>query len=476
MRIQFLMGSQGIRGPSYRFIYGNTKEISSMREKSMGGPMELSHHIFPRLQPHLHSWFKLYGMIFLQWHGATAELVVTDPEFVKEILNNRERYYPKPEADVFTKKITGDGLLASKGEKWTKLRKLANHAFHAESLKSMIPAMIESAEVMLEGWKKYEGKEIEVHEEFRMLTSEVISRTAFGSSYLEGEDIFQMLRKLSLIAGRNDYNIRLPGISRIFKSSDDKESDKLEKHIRDSFLEIIRKRQKSMNEEGSNGMDFLGLLLKAGVDTQEISVEGIIDECKTFYAAGHGTTTLLLSWAILLLAINTDWQEKARQEVLKVLGCGRPNSEGISRLKLMGMIISETLRLYPPAVALTRKVQREVRLQNLILPANMNLNIPALALHHDSKIWGEDAHLFKPERFSEGVAKATNNRPSAYIPFGLGPRACVGSSFAIDEVKIVLAMILQRYAFTLSPNYIHSPIQVIAIRPKHGVQVALHAL
>ncbi|KAK2983893.1 hypothetical protein RJ640_008052 [Escallonia rubra] len=348
MRIQFLMGSQGIRGPSYRFIYGNTKEISTMREKSMGGPMELSHHIFPRLQPHLHSWFKLYGMSFLQWHGATAELVVTDPEFVKEIMNNREQYYPKPEADVFTKKITGDGLVASKGEKWTKLRKLANHAFHAESL-------------------------------------------------------------------------------------------------------------------------------KARVDTQEISVEGIIDECKTFYTAGHGTTTLLLSWAILLLAINTDWQEKARQEVLKVLGCGRPNSEGISRLKLMGMIISETLRLYPPAVSLTRKVQREVRLQNLILPANMNLNIPALALHHDPKIWGEDAHLFKPERFSEGVAKATNNRPSAYIPFGLGPRVCVGSSFAIDEVKIVLAMILQRYTFTLSPNYIHSPIQVIAIRPKHGVQVVLHA-
>ncbi|KAK2981279.1 hypothetical protein RJ640_006980 [Escallonia rubra] len=89
-----------------------------------------------------------------------------------------------------------------------------------------------------------------------------------------------------------------------------------------------------MNEEGGNEMDFLGLLFKARVDTQEISVEGIIDECKTFYAAGHGTTTLLLSWAILLLAINTDWQEKARQEVLKVLGCGRPNSEGISRLKL----------------------------------------------------------------------------------------------------------------------------------------------
>ncbi|KAK2983897.1 hypothetical protein RJ640_008056 [Escallonia rubra] len=151
-------------------------------------------------------------------------------------------------------------------------------------------------------------------------------------------------------------------------------------------------------------------------------------------------------------------------------------AQGISRLKLMGMIISETLRLYPPAVDLTRKVQREVRLPNLMLPANMNLNIPALALHYDPKIWGRRCTSFQARTILGRGSKATNNRPSAYIPFGLGPRACVGSSFAIDEVKIVLAMILQHYAFTLSPNYIHSPIQVIAIRPKHGVQVVLHVL
>jgi len=142
----------------------------------------------------------------------------------------------------------------------------------------------------------------------------------------------------------------------------------------------------------------------------------------------------------------------------------------------MGMIINESLRLYPPIIAITRKVERDVRLGKLTLPANLLLYIPTLAPHHDPKIWGEDVHLFKPERFSEGIAKATNNNIAAFFPFGIGPRNCVGLNFATTEAKIALSMILQRYAFTLSPAYVHSPFQLLTIRPQHGVQVMLHSL
>ncbi|KAK3027260.1 hypothetical protein RJ639_041206 [Escallonia herrerae] len=387
--------SQGIKGPSYNFFHGSTKEISNMRNASICRPMDLSHDIFPRILPHIYTWLKVYG------------------------------------------------------EKWAMLRKLSNHAFHGESLKGMIPAMVESVETMLGSWKNYQGKEFDVYEEFRMLTSEVLSRTAFGSSFLEGKQIFQMLRELGVIVGRNDFKIRLsvPGLSRILKNGDDVESDKLEKGIGDLIFGIIQKREKLMMGEGNSyGSDFLGLLLNARKDAPEnykLSLQDIIDECKTFYGAGQGTTSILLAWTVLLLAIHTDWQDKAREEVVRIFGQQNPTSEGIARLRRMNMIFSETLRLYPPAHVLTRKVRRKVRLGKLILPANVNVNIPILALHHDLKIWGEDAHLFNPERFSEGVSKATSNNPAAYIPFGLGPRNCVGLNFATNEAKIALTMILQ---------------------------------
>ena len=142
----------------------------------------------------------------------------------------------------------------------------------------------------------------------------------------------------------------------------------------------------------------------------------------------------------------------------------------------MGMIINESLRLYPPVLAITREVVKETRLGKLTLLAELLLFISNIAVHHDPQVWGEDVHLFKPQRFSEGVSKATNNNIAAFLPFGMGPRTCVGFNFATTEAKIALSMILQRYAFTLSPAYVHSPIQVLTLRPKHGLQVLLYSL
>ncbi|PQQ17077.1 cytochrome P450 CYP749A22 [Prunus yedoensis var. nudiflora] len=421
IRIQKLMALQGIKGPSYRFIYGNTKEISNMKKVVMGRPHILSHDIFSVVQPHVHSWTNIYGKNYLQWHGSRAQL----------------------RAPNISKKLVGDGLAAtSKAEKWAKLRKLATHAFHGESLKSMIPDMVASAEMMLERWTVYEGKEIEVFEEFRLFTSE-----------------------LGFLIFKNVLKVRVPGISKLFKTSDEIESEKLEKGINASIIEMVKKREKKTmtGENDSFGSDFLGLLLKANHEANEnqrISVQEIIDECKTFYFAGQETTNTLLAWTVFLLALHTDWQEEARKEVLQLFGKQTPNLDGIGKLTTMSMIINETLR----------RVEREVRLGKLIVPSNLDLDVSIIALHHDPQIWGQDVQLFKPERFSEGVAKATNNHVGAFIPFSMGPRICVGLNFATTEVKIALSMILQRYAFTLSPGYVHSPLHLLTVRPQHGVQ------
>ncbi|KAF8040368.1 hypothetical protein BT93_B2562 [Corymbia citriodora subsp. variegata] len=483
LRIQRMMAQQGIRGPPYRFLHGNTKETIKMRREARSTPMDdLSLDIFPKVQPEIDSWINTYGRNYLSWYGAEAQLVITEPELIKEVLINRDKTFPKIGARDFSKKILGEGLVSTKdGVKWAKKRRLANHTFHGESLKNMVPAMVESVHMMLEKWKQREGKEIEMFEEFRLLTSEVISRTAFGSSYVEGRSIFEMLTNLGLLASRNALLMRFPGISKIWKTVDEIEGKKLEKGIRDAILEIAKKREKKVKAGKADdyGNDFLGQLVKAYHDKDEskkITVDDLVDECKTFYFAGQETTTAMLTWVIFLLAVHSDWQEEARKEVLDVFGNEDPDSDGIAKLRTISMIMNEAIRLYPPVIGITRKVNQQLRLGKLVLPPNIQVFVANLKIHHDPKLWGEDVHLFRPERFSQGVSKATNNNAVAFLPFGFGPRMCVGMNFAMNEAKIVLSMILQRYTFKLSPGYIHSPVQILTTRPQHGLQVICHPL
>lgn len=145
-------------------------------------------------------------------------------------------------------------------------------------------------------------------------------------------------------------------------------------------------------------------------------------------------------------------------------------------LMQLTMIINEALRLYGPAVSVTRRTHCKTRLGRYEIPANVQVNVPILGLHRNPDTWGQDAHVFDPERFSEGLAKATKGNTAAFLPFGFGPRMCVGVNFATNEAKIALSMILQRYKFTLSPNYVHSPAQITTINPQHGIQIILHNL
>lgn len=480
IRVQATMNSQGVRGPPYRYPHGNTKEISHMRSQSMDKPMEISHDIFPRIQPHVYAWSKAYGPKFLNWHGSQCQLFLTEPEIIKEILMNREAAFPKMDMEGYAKKLLGEALITNEGEKWAKIRKLANHTFHAERLKSMVPEMSSSVGVMLERWRAYEGKEIDVFKEFGLLTTEVISRTAFGSSYMEGKHVFEMMAQLTAITVRNVYKVKVPGISMLLKSADEVEAEKVTQRIKSSILEIAKKRETARDGGLEHyGSDYLGQLVKISQESDEkkrITTEQMIDELKAVYGAGHLTTTALLGWCVLLLAINTEWQDKAREEVRKTFGKNRPQSDGIARLRIMNMIINECLRLYPPVITLTRKVAKEVKIGDICVPPKMDIFISVLALHHDSQIWGNDAHLFRPERFAEGVAKATNNNTAAFLPFGLGPRTCVGLNFTTNETKVALSMILQKYKFVLSPNYAHHPADIFILTPKNGVQVILNAV
>ena len=139
------------------------------------------------------------------------------------------------------------------------------------------------------------------------------------------------------------------------------------------------------------------------------------------------------------------------------------------------MVLHEVLRLYSPLPAVHRRTYKPVELGGVRYPAGVVLALPLLCIHHDRDVWGPDADEFRPERFAEGVARASGDRP-AFFPFGGGPRTCIGQNFALLEAKMGLAMILQSFVFELSPAYTHAPVSHGLLQPEHGAQVMLRRL
>ncbi|XP_057827301.2 cytochrome P450 CYP72A616 isoform X1 [Cryptomeria japonica] len=257
----------------------------------------------------------------------------------------------------------------------------------------------------------------------------------------------------------------------------------LSKEIRKCARQVIESRERTARTGKSvdYGNDLLGLMMSSnkeqggkGQSNIHMTTDEIISELITFYIAGQETTTILLTWTMILLGMHQDWQELARKEVLEV--CGKtdfPNADTVNGLKIMGMIFNESLRLYPPIIALLRKTEKPMKLGRLSIPAGTQLQIPILEMHHDPSLWGDNVNEFNPERFREGISKAAEH-PIAFMPFSLGPRVCIGQNFALIEAKVALTLILQQFFFVISPNYIHAPVHSFTLKPQFGAQVILH--
>ncbi|KAF7130568.1 hypothetical protein RHSIM_Rhsim10G0139000 [Rhododendron simsii] len=273
--IEKKLKQQGIKGNSYKLLYGDFKEIVRVTKEAWSKPMALNHRIVPRVKPFIQAMVQKYGKISLSWSKTRPNLIIADPELMRSILNDKSGDFQKPPVNPLVDLLTL-GVSTLEGEKWAKRRRLITPAFHHHKLQ-------------------------------------------------------------------------------------------------------------------------------------------------------------------------------------------------------VSMVLNEVLRLYPPVTSILRHTQRTTTIEGVSVPAGVDISLPTILLHYDPKYWGDDAEEFKPERFAEGVWKASKDQ-NAFYPFGWGPRFCLGQSFAITEAKLALAMLLQHFSFELSPSYTHAPYTVITLQPQHGAAIILHRI
>ncbi|WP_317057005.1 cytochrome P450 [Roseovarius rhodophyticola] len=401
-----------------------------------------------------------------RWH------MVMDPGALREMLLERLEIYPK---SLVTKNLLkpaiGDSLFIAEGAHWRWQRRTAAPVFSHRNVMNLAPIMTAAAERSAERIAAAGDRAVDVAEDMVRTTFDVIAEVTFsGDGMFDSDAVHRGIDnyiaeagKISLldVLGAPDWVPR-PG-RLLFSRGAVSEM----KTVADQAIEARRKR-------GPDGVpDLLDLLLE-GEDPEtkrQMNTAELRDNLLTFIVAGHETTALTLGWSLYLSAFDQEVQKRARAEVHRVCGDRPVTGDDVANLPFVRQIIDETLRLYPPAGMVSRTAMADDTLCGREIRKGDTVIVPIYALHRHHMLW-EDPDAFRPDRFAERKSMERY----AYLPFGDGPRICIGASFAIQEAVIILGTLLSRFQFTPVAGRDPDPVMILTLRPEGGVWLEAKSL
>ncbi|XP_068395930.1 taurochenodeoxycholic 6 alpha-hydroxylase-like isoform X4 [Eschrichtius robustus] len=471
LRRQWLLKAlQQFPSPPSHWLYGHMQEFQEETE----------------LRPLLKRVEK-YPSACARWLWGTKALVlIYDPDYMKVVLGRSD---PKSH-DSYRLLIPwiGNGLLVLEGQTWFQHRRMLTPAFHYDILKPYVGLMADSVRVMLDKWEELVSLDshLEVLGHVSLMTLETIMKCAFshqGSIQTDRniQSYIQAIRDLGNLTfsrirnafHQNDFIYRL--------TPEGRWSHRACQLAHQHTDAVIKLRKAHLQKEGElekvrskRHLDFLDILLFARMENgSSLSDVDLRAEVDTFMFEGHDTTASGISWILYALASHPEHQQRCREEIQSLLGDGASITwDHLDKMPYTTMCIKEALRLYPPVPVISRDMSKPITFPDgRSLPAGIPFSLSFYGLHHNPKVW-PNPEVFDPSRFAPG----SDRHSHAFLPFSGGSRNCIGKQFAMNEMKVAVALTLLRFELAPDPSRVPVPIPRVVLKSKNGIHLQLRKL
>jgi cytochrome P450 len=398
--------------------------------------------------------------------GPQDLFLLNNPDFIRDVLVTNNRNFVKSRGLEMAKKFLGESLLTSEGEFHRRQRRLAQPAFHRQRINAYAEVMIDHATRTRDRWN--DGQTLDVWHEMMRLTLAIVGKTLFDAD-VEGEapeigraltDVMQLFERMTNPLAAILDKLPLPSNVRWIKAK---------ARLDETIYRIINERRASGEDRG----DLLSMLMLAQDvegDGSGMSDRQVRDEAMTLFVAGHETTANALTWTWYLLSQNPEVEAKLHREIDSVLEGRSPTAADVIRLPYTEMVLAESMRMYPPAWTLGRRVLSDYQIGQYVLPAGSIVLMSPWVMHHDERFY-PDHNRFDPERWT---IEAREARPKfSYFPFGGGPRVCIGEQFAWMEGILLIATLAQQWKLKLAKDQRVEPRAMITLRPRYGMTMSV---
>jgi cytochrome P450 len=408
--------------------------------------------------------------------GPRRGFLITNPDDVRHVLQDNARNYHKSPLYEKLRTVLGNGLLTSEDDFWLRQRRIAQPAFHRQRMSALAGMMAEAARDAAARWQPLAstGRTVDVDEEMMRLTRTVVLRTLLGADLgpftsridqswtIVNEHIGESFWSLGFDTLPTPKYRRFLAARAVLRAAVD--------HV------IAERRRKPAGNPGDAGedvsADLLSMLMSARDEEtgEAMSDEQLRVEVTTFLLAGQETTSLALTWTWYLLSQNPAVRERLEAELDRVLDGRPPEYSDLANLPYLRMVVDESMRLYPPAWGFSRQAMGDDQLGGFDLPRGWLAFVIPYVLHRLPAYW-QDPETFDPDRF---LPERSADRPKfAFIPFGAGPRRCIGDQFALIETQLSVAAFAQQYRLHLQPGHKVDPWPLITLRPRFGMPMTI---